>query len=152
MCTLACHFLYPALLTDTSIIHVFCQHKRTRFSGVNKTYLQFVLLHSHGCLSDSCTDNQWTFFIKRNNMNYTLAGYHSDNSLLLYHSHRNSQHVWAKNTHAIIRSILHAWNTSVGRSSSYSFLAERNETSIFKWMTSDDGQNAFGWNELPIPV
>jgi len=40
-------------------------------------------------------------------MNYTLTGYHSDNSLLLYHSHRNSQHVSAKNTHAIIRSIIH---------------------------------------------
>jgi len=40
-------------------------------------------------------------------MNYTLTGYHSDNSLLLYHSHRNSQHVSAKNTHAIITSIIH---------------------------------------------
>jgi len=40
-------------------------------------------------------------------MNYTLTCYHSDNSLLLYHSHRNPQHVSAKNTHAIIRSIPH---------------------------------------------
>ena len=152
MCILACHFLYPALLTDTSIIQVFCQHKRTCFSGVKKTYLQFVPLHSHGCPSDSCTDSQWTLLLKRNNMNYTLTGYHSDNSLFLYHSHRNSQHMSAENTHAIIRSILRTGNVSVGRSSSYNFIAARNEASIFIWMTSDDGQNAFGWNEFSIPV